>query len=106
MSDQTLPRREVTDNRSSRRFEAREGDQLAGFSEYTRTAEMIVFTHTEVEPGHEGRGVGSELARHGMDVARAENLKVMALCPFVAGWLRRHPEYADLEYRRHRQIAE
>lgn len=91
---------EVTDNRSSSRFEAREDARLAGFSEYIRTPELVVLTYTEVDAAFEGRGVGSQLARHGLDAARAEGLKVMALCPFVAAWLARHPEYSDLEYRK------
>lgn len=89
----------VIDNRPSSRFEAWEGTQLAGFSEYIRTPELIVFTHTEVDAAFEGQGVGSQLARHGLEVARTEELKVMALCPFIAAWLTRHPQYSNLEYR-------
>jgi predicted GNAT family acetyltransferase len=89
----------VTDNREHHRFEAHAGDTLAGFAAYTRTAELIAFLHTEVDPAFEGRGVGAALARSGVDATRAEGLRVLAVCPFIAGWLARHPEYADLEYR-------
>ena len=60
---------------------------------------MVVFTHTEVLPAHEGEGVGSTLVRHALDDVRSRGLKALAVCPFVLGWIRRHPEYADLEYR-------
>jgi hypothetical protein len=29
----------------------------------------------------------------------AEFVESAAVCPFIAGWLTRHPEYAHLEYR-------
>ncbi|CAN5266334.1 GNAT family N-acetyltransferase [soil metagenome] len=57
---------------------------------------IITFTHTDVPKELEGRGIGSRLARAGLDHARAEGLKVVPLCPFVAAWIGKHPEYADL----------
>lgn len=81
------------------RYEARVGGELAGWAEYTLTAEMLVFTHTEVQPAFEGRGVGSALARYALDDVRCRGLHALAVCPFVLGWIRRHPAYADLEYR-------
>ena len=89
----------VTDNRAANRFEARDGDTLAGFADYLRTPELVAFVHTEVDPAFEGRGVGSLLAREGIESVQAEGLRVLAVCPFIAGWLARHPQYAHLEYR-------
>ncbi|MEQ3553420.1 GNAT family N-acetyltransferase [Pseudonocardia nematodicida] len=89
----------VTDNRSANRFEAHDGDTLAGFAAYVRTSELVAFVHTEVDPAFEGRGVGSALARAGVESVQAEGLRVLAVCPFIAGWLARHPELAHLEYR-------
>ncbi|MGY1858276.1 GNAT family N-acetyltransferase [Modestobacter sp. SYSU DS0290] len=81
------------------RYEGRVDGQLAAIAEYIRTPELVVFTHTEVLPGHEGRGVASALVRHALDDVRRQELKVLPLCPFVAGWMQRHSDYADLEYR-------
>ena len=89
----------VVDAPERHRYEATSGGELAGFAEYTTTAEMVVFTHTEVLPAHEGEGVGSTLVRYALDDVRARGLRALAVCPFVLGWIRRHPEYADLEYR-------
>ncbi|MEV1291970.1 GNAT family N-acetyltransferase [Pseudonocardia sp. NPDC049635] len=89
----------VTDNRSASRFEAHEGETLAGFAQYTRTSELVAFVHTEVDPAFEGKGVGSALAREGIASVEADGLRVLAVCPFIAGWLARHPEFAGLEYR-------
>jgi len=38
----------------------------------------------------------SRIVRTALDYARAQNLKVMPLCPFTAGFIHRHPEYRDL----------
>ena len=89
----------VTDNRTANRFEARDGETLAGFAAYGHTPELVAFVHTEVDPAFEGRGVGSLLARAGIESVQAEGLRVLAVCPFIAGWLLRHPQYAHLEYR-------
>ena len=89
----------VTDNRTAHRFEARDGETLAGFADYLRTSDLVAFVHTEVDPAFEGRGVGSLLARAGIESVQAEGLRVLAVCPFIAGWLARHPQYAQLEYR-------
>ncbi|HEY6057467.1 MAG TPA: GNAT family N-acetyltransferase [Candidatus Limnocylindrales bacterium] len=86
----------IVDNASRRRYEAVLGDEVVGFSEYARTGSRIVFLHTEVAPDHEGRGVGSRLAAGALDDVRAQGLKVTARCPFIAAYLRRHPEYRDL----------
>ncbi len=80
----------VTDGRSANRFEARDGGTLAGFAAYARTSELVAFVHTEVDPALEGRGVGSLLAREGVESVQAEGLRVLAVCPFIAGWLVRH----------------
>ncbi|MFI6288373.1 GNAT family N-acetyltransferase [Streptomyces sp. NPDC051018] len=89
---------EISDSSSAHRYEARIDGQLAGFADYMRTKELIAFVHTEVDPSYEGRGVGSALARAALDAARTDGLKVLAVCPFISGWMARHPEYQDLAY--------
>jgi hypothetical protein len=41
-------------------------------------------------------GVGGAIARYALDDARARGLHVRALCPFIRGWMERHPQYSDL----------
>lgn len=89
----------VTDAPERSRYEATVAGELAGWAEYTTTPEMLVFTHTEVLATFEGKGVGSALARHALDDVRCRGLRALAVCPFVLGWIQRHPKYADLEYR-------
>ncbi|MGL5825630.1 MAG: GNAT family N-acetyltransferase [Nocardioides sp.] len=90
---------ELTHDAARKRYEARLGGQLAGFAEYELTGDLIVFTHTEVDPQFEGRGVGSAIARFALDGVRAEGTrKVLPICPFVKGWIQRHPDYRPVVY--------
>ncbi len=85
----------VRHNPEEDRFEIGSGPELAVL-EYRRVGRTIVFTHTGVPPALEGRGLGSRLARAGLDDARENKLKVVPLCWFVRGYIERHPEYQDL----------
>lgn len=87
---------DVTDAPARRRYEVTVDGELAGFAEYRDLDGARVFTHTEVFDRFEGRGVGSALARGALDEARRSGRRIVALCPFIAGYLRRHDEYADL----------
>lgn len=77
------------------RFEIAVDGQLA-VVEYMNRADKIVFTHTEVPKGLEGRGLGSALAQTALDWARQQQKKVLPLCPYIAAYIRRHPVYRDL----------
>jgi predicted GNAT family acetyltransferase len=88
---------EIVDNPDESRYEARLGGRVVGISQYELGDRRITFLHTEVDPSVEGRGIGSRLARGVLADARARNLGVTALCPFIAAFLRRHHgEYDDL----------
>jgi predicted GNAT family acetyltransferase len=87
---------DVLDNPEARRYEARVGEALAGFITYRSAGDVVTMIHTEVLPEWEGHGVGSALVRGALDDVRARGLEVRPLCPFVAGYLRHHPEYEDL----------
>ena len=87
----------VNDVPEQKRFEARTSeDQLLGFVDYRQADDVITLTHTEVLPEAEGRGVGSTLARAVLDQARADGFTVVPQCPFIEGWIERHPDYSDL----------
>ena len=94
----------VRDNMPEARYEALVDGELAGISQYDPRDGAVTFTHTVVLPDWEGKGVGSRLVRGALDDVRARGLAVVPACPYVAVWIRRHPEYADLvpEAERHR----
>jgi len=86
----------VVDNSDRSRYEAYAGDELAGFVTYRIEPGVVVLVHTEVDGSFEGHGVGTRLASAALEDARSRGLKVDPVCPFVAAYLERHPEYADL----------
>jgi hypothetical protein len=92
---------EVSDQPFDGRYEARIDKTYAGGAWYELNGDVITFTHTEVEPAFEGQGVGGSLARYALDDVRARGLRVIARCPFIRSWIRRHPDYADLVAERH-----
>lgn len=86
----------VRDNPEELRYEALRDDQLVGLIRYRTEPGVVVLVHTEVDEAVEGTGVGSQLVRGALDDLRARGLRLVPLCPFVAAYLRRHPEFADL----------
>jgi len=86
----------ITDNPDRHRYEIRVDGQLAGFVQYRRRPGLLAFIHTEVEQRFEGQGLGSELIAGALDAAREEGVAVLPFCPFVNGYIERHPEYASL----------
>ncbi|GGR01189.1 GNAT family N-acetyltransferase [Streptomyces pilosus] len=99
---------DVRDAPEAKRYEARVAGEskVAGIAQYIRTTELIAFVHTEVAAEYEGAGVGSALVRTALDEARAANLRVLATCPFFAGWISRHPEYQDLLYQSRSKVSD
>jgi predicted GNAT family acetyltransferase len=63
---------------------------------YSRRDGRIIAVHTKVDESVEGKGVGGALARALLGDARAAGLLVVPQCPFVASYLDRHPDQADL----------
>jgi predicted GNAT family acetyltransferase len=86
---------DIVNNSAKHRYElAVEGHIAATY--YKHADGVITFVHTEVPPELGGKGIGSKLIRGALDQVRAEGLKVIAQCPFVKGYIDKHPEYADL----------
>jgi predicted GNAT family acetyltransferase len=86
----------VRDNPEESRYEIRDGDRVLGFAAYERRGDTLVFTHTEVDPDAGQDGLGSALVRAALDDVRGKGRSVVPMCPFVRGWIDRHPDYADL----------
>jgi predicted GNAT family acetyltransferase/glutaredoxin len=78
------------------RYELRLGGHLIGFAAYRRRDGRIAFTHTEVEESREGQGFGSQLAAEALAEAARQGLEIVPLCPFIAHYIERHPEYEQL----------
>jgi predicted GNAT family acetyltransferase len=86
----------VRDNVERHRFEVDLGGGEFAFADYNLLSGKIMFTHTEVPPHHEGKGLGTALIRAGLAAARERGLKVIPICPFFAAYMQRHAEVQDL----------
>jgi len=85
---------DVSNNEAEQRYEARVDGRLAILA-YQQEGGRIVYTHTEVPEELEGQGIAGKLTRVALDDARAQRLAVVPRCPYVAGYIQRHPEYQD-----------
>lgn len=87
---------EFSINEAKHRFELTAQGHVA-FIEYILNKEDIMFlTHTEVPPALEGKGMGSSIVRQALEYIKEKNYTLAPLCPFVAAYLRKHPEWQSL----------
>lgn len=84
----------VTNNTAQQQFEVHQDGEVA-ILVYRFYKNDIAFMHTEVPPALENRGIASALAKHAFEWAKENNKKVMVYCPYVALYLKRHPEYNE-----------
>jgi predicted GNAT family acetyltransferase len=96
VGDGAVAEAEVVDVPEASRYELRLGGRLIGLAAYRRRNGRIAFTHTEVDESCAGRGFGSLLVTGALEDARRQGLEVIPLCPFIAHYIDRHPEYEPL----------
>lgn len=85
----------IFNNKERQQFQVVIDGELA-WLEYRLSEGKIVLMHTEVPESLGGRGIGSALAEYALNYARANHLPVKVYCPFVAAYLKRHPEQQDI----------
>jgi len=73
-----------------------EQDGSVATLEYALSGKVLELIHTEVPESMRGRGVAAELAESALQWARQHGVKVDVICPVVAGYVQKHPEYSDL----------
>lgn len=86
----------VEDRPQQSRFVLLRGDEELGEAVYARRDSVIVFTHTAIDEQQQERGLGTTLVAGALDQARRAGDRVEPRCPFVAEFIERHPDYADL----------
>lgn len=64
--------------------------------EYRYYKKNMAFMHTTVPDAFRGKGVAAAMAVAALNFAQAEHRKIMLYCPFVAKYVREHPEYHAL----------
>ena len=85
----------LNDNQERRRYEWQEGDHTA-FIDYIKTKDKIYLTHTEVPEALSGKGIGTRMVRAALEDVDRQQLTLIPLCPFVALFLKRNPEWKRL----------
>jgi predicted GNAT family acetyltransferase len=79
------------------RYEVRDGDSLAGFTEYRiPDSEHVDFVHTEVDDAWSGQGLASRLVAFALADVVEQGRRIIPHCSYVAGWLQRHEEYDEV----------
>ena len=95
MPEPTVPPVAVQDQPDRHRY-AIERDGQAAILTYRRQPGTIELIHTEVPAPLQGRGLAEALARHALEAARRDGVRVIPTCPFVQAYLRRHPDDRSL----------
>jgi predicted GNAT family acetyltransferase len=86
----------VTHDASSRRFEIRTGDDTVAFLSYTCDGDQIILEHTHVPNELRGKGIAANLARAALEEAGQRRWSVIPRCSYVAGFIKRNPQFGDL----------
>ena len=64
--------------------------------EYIKAKNQIFLTHTEIPNFLAGKGVGAVLVKQALEDIKQKDLTLVPLCPFVALYIKRHPEWRKL----------
>ena len=105
MTNREMSNLTIENNQAAQRWEAHLNHFVA-VAEYRRRGNTIFFIHTEVPHELEGQGVASKLIKTALNDARAQHLVVVPFCPFVASYIRRHPDNKALVHPDYRDLVE
>jgi predicted GNAT family acetyltransferase len=86
----------TTVTQESDRFSISVDGQTVGFTEYADRDGQRVFPHTEVLDEFGGRGLGTIVISEALQATRDAGLRIVAVCPMVAGYVNKHQEFADV----------
>ncbi len=85
----------LIDNAEEKQYEFQIGAFIPRI-EYIKVNNTIYLTHTEVPEKLRSRGIGSELVAQVLHRIEQKNLSLIPLCPFVALYIKQHPEWRKL----------
>ncbi|MFF3905832.1 GNAT family N-acetyltransferase [Streptomyces sp. NPDC001848] len=78
------------------RYEILVDGTRAGLTAYRDRGEQRVFYHTEVDDAFAGQGLASQLVQQALTDVRASGKRIVPVCPYVAKFLKKHEEFADI----------
>lgn len=94
MEDYTL-----VDNKEKKQYEFHIGEYMPKIEYIKSETGEIYLTHTEVPVALEGQGIGSQLIKKALEDIKSQGLLLVPLCPFVAGYIQKHPEWRSIVMR-------
>jgi len=86
----------INHDKEAQEFTAQLEDDQAELAYSLPGDDVIDFQHTFVPEEFRNEGVANQLIQTGLDYAKEQNFKVIASCPAVSAYVRRHQEYQSL----------
>jgi len=86
---------EVRDNKENNRFEF-QIENLTAFVNYEFIMGKLAIQHTEVPQELKGKGIGSKMVSHILNMAKENGIKIYPFCPFTSGYIKKHPEWMEV----------
>ncbi|MEU2134666.1 GNAT family N-acetyltransferase [Streptomyces sp. NPDC018352] len=71
-------------------------DERAGLTAYRDRDNQQVFFHTEIDDVYAGQGLAAILVEQALTDVRTSGKRIVPVCPYVAKFLTRHREFADI----------
>jgi uncharacterized protein len=87
---------EVTENALLIKLDGRATARLS----YHMEERKMHLDSTYTPEKYRGRGIGSQLIQAGIDYAKKMALKIVPVCSFSVEYFKKHPEYADLLWKK------
>jgi len=78
------------------RYEVLVDGERAGLTAYRDHGDQRVFYHTEIDEAHAGQGLAAQLVQQALTDVRALGKRIVPVCPYVAKYLKKHDEFADI----------
>jgi predicted GNAT family acetyltransferase len=70
--------------------------ETVGLAAVADRGNQRVFYHTEVEERFGGRGLANILVGEALEASRVDGKRVVPVCPMVAAFIEKHPEFRDI----------
>ena len=87
---------DLIDNEERKQYEIHIDNYIPRIEYIKAKGDKIFLTHTEVPRQLEGKGIGNALVKHVLEDIKLKGLTLVPLCPFVAMYIKRHPEWKSL----------
>ena len=85
----------VTINEPEERFEVELNGDMA-YIDYRWYNKKLILLYVFVPIEHRGKGVSNVLIQYALEYAMSKEVKINIYCPYIAKYVRMHPEYANL----------